>query len=408
MTGDVLRPADAAQVQEVVAWAAAEEQPLSIVGGRSKAALGRPNEADRVLDLSALGGIILYEPEELVFSAGAGTPLDDIEALLAEHGQQLAFEPPDYGPLLGSAPGAATIGGVLGCNLSGPRRIHAGAARDHFLGVRGVSGRGEGFKSGGRVVKNVTGYDMCKLLAGSYGTLAVMTEVTLKVLPAPEANCTVLVMGLDDAAGVKLLTDASQTPHEISGLAHLPKGVAARIELSALTGGGAAVSALRLEGPGPAVEHRAAALAGQFAESGPVERLEGADSVVFWRQIRDVTPFAGEGARILWRLSLPPSAGSEVVRRLSAAAEVQAYYDWAGGLVWLSLAPSSDADHERVRAAVADSGGHALLVRAPPEVRAQVPVFQPQGQALARLNARIKDSFDPRRVLNPGRMYAGL
>ena len=405
---EVLRPADAAQVREAVAWAAAEETPLHVVGAGSKAALGRPSQAQRVLDLSALSGVSLYEPEELVFRAGAGTRLGDIEALLAEHQQQLAFEPADYGPILGSAPGQATIGGVLGCNLSGPRRIHAGAARDHFLGVRGVSGRGESFKSGGRVVKNVTGYDMCKLLAGSYGTLAVMTEVTLKVLPAPEETRTVLIMGLDDEAGIGLLGEAGQTPHEVSGLAHLPAAAAGRIEFPGPSGAGTAVTALRIEGPGPSVDARAAALAAQFAGAGPVEQLEGLESAALWRQVRDVGPFAGEEGRTIWRLSVPPSAGAEVIGRISAKAEADAYYDWAGGLVWLSLAPSPDADHELVRAALAESGGHALLVRARPEVRAQVPVFQPQPQALAGLTQRIKDSFDPRRVLNPGRMYAGL
>ena len=405
---DVLKPADAAQAREAVAWAAAEEQPLEVKGTGSKAALGRPLQAAHALDLSGLSGIGLYEAEELVLSCGAGTPLGEIEALLAENGQQLAFEPADYGPLFGVAAGQATIAGVLGCNLSGPRRIKAGAARDHFLGVKGVSGRGESFKSGGRVVKNVTGYDLCKLLAGSYGTLAVLTEVTLKVMPAPEETRTVLIMGLDDGAAVGVLNEASRTPHEVSGLAHLPAGVAALIGVSPVSGAGAPITALRLEGAGPSVEHRAGALSAQFAGHGAIGELESQESVLLWRQLRDVTPFAGDGERPLWRLSVPPSAGAGVVGRISAEADAEAYYDWAGGLVWLLLGRSADADHERVRAAVTEAGGHALLVRAPAEIRARVPVFQPQGEALSSLTQRIKDSFDPRRILNPGRMYAGL
>ncbi|MDA0662319.1 MAG: FAD-binding protein, partial [Proteobacteria bacterium] len=181
----VLRPENAGQVRDAVAWAVSEETPFEIIGGGSKRAIGRPGNASHTLDLSALRGITLYEPEELVLSAGPGTPMAEINAALAERQQELAFEPPDYGPLFGLAEGAGTLGGVIAANLAGPRRIKSGAARDHFLGFTAVSGRGEDFKSGGRVVKNVTGYDLCKLMAGSFGTLGVMTDVTVKVLPAP-------------------------------------------------------------------------------------------------------------------------------------------------------------------------------------------------------------------------------
>ena len=170
-------------------------------GHGSKRAIGRPAQTDLTLDLSALSGITLYEPEELVLSAKAATPLAEIEALVAAKGQQLAFEPMDYATLLGGVAGRGTIGGALAANLSGPRRIKAGAARDHFLGFSAVSGRGETFKSGGRVVKNVTGYDLCKLIAGSWGTLAAMTEVTIKVLPAAETEETLLIRGLEPAPG---------------------------------------------------------------------------------------------------------------------------------------------------------------------------------------------------------------
>ena len=210
------------QVVEAVAWAAAEEQPLEIIGCGSKRGLGRPVQAANSLDLSGLSGITLYEPEELVLSARAGTKLSQIEAALEEQNQMLAFEPANLAPLLGDEAGEASIGGVLACNLSGPRRIKAGAARDHFLGVESASGRGELFKSGGRVVKNVTGYDLCKLLCGSYGTLAVMTDVTVKVLPRPEKTYSVLLLGLDDATAVQAMSRALGSPHEVSGAAHLP------------------------------------------------------------------------------------------------------------------------------------------------------------------------------------------
>jgi glycolate oxidase FAD binding subunit len=203
------RPTDEKQLAEIVSAALDSEEPLEIVAGGSKRGLGRPLQAPHTLDVSGFSGIRQYEPEELVLSAGAATPMDEIERALAAKRQMLAFEPADWRALLGSGGQGQTLGGIISCNLAGPRRIRQGAARDHFLGFQGVSGRGEAFKAGGRVVKNVTGYDLCKLLAGSYGTLAVMTEITVKVLPLPEATRTVALKGLDDARAVAAWSTAS-------------------------------------------------------------------------------------------------------------------------------------------------------------------------------------------------------
>src|SRR5690606_23108474 len=244
----------AQEVLNIVRWAAAEETPLEILGHGSKRGIGRPVQTEHVLDLSQLSGITLYEPEELVLSAKAGTPISEIEGLLAEHNQQFAFEPMDYGPLLGGESGHGTIGGVLCANLSGPRRIKAGAARDHVLGVYAVSGRGEAFKSGGRVVKNVTGYDLSKGLAGSWGTLAVVTDVTFKVLPAAETEKTLVLSGLDDARAAAAMSEAMGSSAEVSGAAHLPEGVAGRFLSGALAG--AARTVLRVEGVAPSVDYR--------------------------------------------------------------------------------------------------------------------------------------------------------
>lgn len=404
--GTVFAPESAEQVAEAVAWAVAEDAPLEVVGRGSKRALGRPVQAAHSLDLSRLDGITLYEPEELVLSARAGTPLATIEAALEEQRQMLAFEPPDLGPLLGGDAGAASIGGVLACNLAGPRRIKAGAARDHFLGVQAASGRGELFKSGGRVVKNVTGYDLCKLLAGSYGTLAVMTDVTVKVLPRPAKTYTVLLLGLDDATAAQAMTRALGSPHEVSGAAHLPAALAAASEVSYVAGAGAAVTALRLEGPGPSVEYRCAALRRELADLGATEELHSRNSLAFWRELRDVRPFVGREDRAVWRISVAPSAGPNVV---AAIGEGEAFYDWGGGLVWLALLAEGEAGAGKVRAAVAAAGGgHATLIRAPESLRAAEAVFQPLDTAAAMLSERVKDGFDPKRVLNPGRMYAGL
>ncbi|MFY9626291.1 MAG: FAD-binding protein [Rhodoplanes sp.] len=413
---DTIKPRDAKEVEAAIAWALGDGKSLEIVGHRSKRALGRPSQTDATLDLSALAGVTLYEPEELVLSAKAGTPIAEIEALLASRGQALAFEPMDLGPLLGGTPGVGTIGGVLAANLSGPRRIKAGAARDHILGFAGVSGRGETFKSGGRVVKNVTGYDLSKLMAGSFGTLAAMTDVTVKTLPRAETEATVLVLGLDEARAVAAMTTAMGSSCDVSGAAHLPEKIALRASDDVPVGH--AVTALRLEGVAPSVEHRRTALAELMKPFGPLSGLNEPQSRVLWRAIRDVIPFAASAAagtgevgateRPVWRLSTAPSKGAELAGLIAARANTEFLYDWAGGLVWAALAPSDDAGAAIVRSAIAQCGGHATLMRAPAAVRAAVAVFEPQPGPLAALTKRVKESFDPSGVLNPGRMWAGV
>lgn len=394
--GEALRPRDEGDLVEIVQAAAANGTLLELVSGGTKRAFGRPIEG-RLVDLSALSGVTAYEPAELVLTARPGTPMSEIEGLLAQHRQQLAFEPPDLAPLFGAPAGRQTLGGVLGANLSGPRRIKAGAARDHFLGFRAVSGRGEAFKAGGRVVKNVTGYDLPKLLAGSFGTLAALTEVTIKVHPAPEKLRTVLIYGLDEAGAVRALAQAAGSPHEVSGLAHLPPEAARRSGVSYVAGAGASVTAVRVEGPGPSVEHRCRALRDELKGFGATEELHGMNSARFWQEVRDVAPLLPESvAPVLWRLSVTPSEAPAILRALAAE---RWYADWAGGLIWLGV---DAAEPERVRAAVGPHG-HATLVRAPAAARGAA--FQPQPPALAALTRRVKESFDPLRLFNRGRMY---
>jgi len=386
------RPADAGELAAVVAAALAQEEPLELVAGGSKRGLGRPLQLPHVVDLSAFAGIRLYEPEELVLTAGAATPLDEIEAALEAKGQMLAFEPPDWRALYGGG-GRQTLGGVLACNLAGPRRIRQGAARDHFLGFDAVSGRGEAFKAGGRVVKNVTGYDLPKLMAGSYGTLAALTEVTVKVLPRPEATRTLVLAGLDDRAARRAMSAALNSSHEVGGAAHLPGAVARTL--------------LRVEGPVPSVAARADALTLELASFGAVDVLGDGASLALWREVRDAAPFAALPERALWRVSVAPSDGPALVERIADKVDLRHFYDWGGGLVWLAVGGAEDGGAAAVRGALG-AGGHATLVRAPDAVRAAVDVFQPQPAALAALTARVKDGFDPRRILNRGRMYRDL
>jgi glycolate oxidase FAD binding subunit len=402
---DTLKPRDAKEVEDAVRWALGNDKALEVVSQGTKRAIGRPSQTDITLDLSGLTGITLYEPAELVLSAKAGTSLAEIEAVLDMNNQELAFEPMDYGPLLGGEAGKGSIGGAIAANLSGPRRIKAGAARDHFLGVTAVSGRAETIKSGGRVVKNVTGYDMCKVLAGSWGTLAAMTDVTLKVLPKAETEATVIIEGLEDASACAAMAAAMGSATDVSGAAHLPDHVASYFDGLTLP---QATTALRLEGVAPSVMHRKEALVALMKTFGPVSLLDETESRALWRSVRQVKPFAQVATRDrpLWRISTAPAKGYEVAAMITPAAQM--YYDWGGGLIWAAMPFAGEADAASIRAAVAKLDGHATLVRAPASLRASVDVFEPQSAGLAALSKRVKEGFDPKGVLNPGRMWAGI
>ena len=395
-------PTTPAEVLSTVQWSLSEESPLEILGHGSKCGIGRPVQTEHTLDLSNLTGVTLYEPAELVLSARAGTPLAEIEKLLADNGQQLAFEPMDYSPLHGQAPGRGTIGGVLATNLSGPRRLKAGAARDHILGIHAVSGRGEAFKSGGRVVKNVTGYDLSKGLAGSWGTLAVVTDVTFKVLPAAETETTFAVRGLHDEQAAAAMALAMGSSAEVSSAAHLPYPAVARVNGGRF--GSDAATLLRVEGFAPSVAARLDMLRALLRNAGPLEEIVGEKSKALWREVRDCVPFAGSDERPVWRISMAPSDCHGMVMALRRETAVDAFYDWQGGLAWLRM-ESGEPEAGLVRAMLKrHGGGHATLVRASPADRAATPVFQPLPPALATLSARLKEQFDPKNILNPGRM----
>jgi glycolate oxidase FAD binding subunit len=403
---DYIKPNDRKDIEAAVQWAVAGGKSLEVVGHGSKRALGRPAQYDATIDLSGMTGVVLYEPQELILSAKAGTPLTEITDLLASHGQQLAFEPMDYGPLLGGAEGLGTLGGIVAANVSGPRRICVGAARDHLLGAVAVSGRGETFKSGGRVVKNVTGFDLCKLLAGSWGTLGILAEVTVKVLPQAKSEATLAVFGLNDGEAAAAMAVAMSTPLGVSGAAHLPDYLASRFDGIDVA---EASTVFRIEGLEATLDDLVASLKRAVRPFGASTKLNQAASQKLWRAIRDVQPFWVNGPcgdRPLWRVSTAPSKGCEIAARITPAAML--FYDWAGGLVWIAPPVTQDCSAGEIRNAVAAAGGHATLVRAPAAVRASVGPFQPETGALAALTRRVKENFDPKGVLNPGRMWAGV
>jgi len=401
----ILKPSDAQEAAGLVAWAAAEGHPLEIAAGGTKRALGRPVKADHVLDVSGLAGIVDYDPAELILTARPGTRLSLVEEQLNAKRQMMAFEPADWRKLWGSE-GEQTLGGLIACNLAGPRRVRAGSARDYFLGFSAINGRGEIWKAGGKVVKNVTGYDMCKLQAGAFGTLSVLTEVTLKVMPKPETACTILLHGYADEVAIEALAQALNTPFEVSAAAHLPAPVARRSKVGAVAAGLGAVTALRLEGPRPSVGYRVDAIE---ALLGHHARLDERETEAFWREVASVQPLLETDRRIVWRLCPTPSHASPAVRSITGRFDsAEAYFDWGGGLVWLSLDANEageDAGASVVRAAIRQAGGHSTLFLAPEAARASTPVFDPVEGALAQLSARVKAGFDPRGILNPGRMW---
>jgi glycolate oxidase FAD binding subunit len=408
---DTLKVRDAKDVEQVVRTALASEQPLEIVGHGGKRGIGQPMATNALLDLSALNAVTSYEPTELIITVQAGAPLNDVTSLIDSKNQQFAFEPVNTSQLLGT-PNIGTIGGMIGAGLAGPRRIKAGGARDHLLGAHAVSGFGDSFKAGGRVVKNVTGYDLCKLLAGSWGTLAVMTEVTLKVMPKAESERTLVLRGLDDVTANRAMTAGLGSPFDVSGAAHLPNSAlrAAQGALADLGSPGQAVTLLRLEGITASVTHRAASLGEALAPYGAVELVEDATSAAIWSSVRDVAPFAASaalGAWPVWRIVCPPALGGALGQALARDTGGDVIYDWGGGLIWAALPPSADAGDGMLRSRVDAVGGHAMLVRASEAVRRSVDVFHPQQAGLAALGERVRHGFDPKNILNRGRMRRG-
>jgi glycolate oxidase FAD binding subunit len=386
----MIAPVDEAGIIATVQAARAAREPLAIEGQGSKRGLLRPVQAARSLSTRGLTGVTLYRPSELIISARAGTPLAEIEATLAEKGQQLIAESPYLNGVFGtSAP--PSIGGVVAANLSGPRRITWGATRDHVMGLRFINGAGEAIRSGGRVLKNVTGLDLCKLLSGSYGTLGVITEVTLKVLPKPETSATLLIETPDLASAVAALSAGLGSPFGVSAAAALP-------------GTGHVLAALRLEDFAASVAYRMEKLRGLLGSFGAQRVMEDAESRAFWRDVREVEPLQAMPDEAIWRVSVRPSAGPQIASAASAIGG-RVMLDWGGGLVWIAASPSS-ANHMLISEAARTQGGAAMLFRAPESLRLAVPVLPEEAAPLAKIGARVKEALDPGGLFNPGHMRA--
>jgi glycolate oxidase FAD binding subunit len=374
----MLTPASEAELSEAVAAAGG---PLRILGGGTRP-VGRPVTGE-ALSVAGLTGVELYEPGALTIVARAGTPLAEIEALLAKENQRLPFEPMDHRALLGTD-GVPTIGGVVAANVSGPRRIQAGACRDSLIGVRFVDGTGTVLKNGGRVMKNVTGYDLVKLLAGSWGTLGVLSEVAFKVLPETETQANVVIDGLSPHQAVEAMSTALGSPFEVTGAAHL-------------TGRDGPQTVLRLEGFAASVAYRTERLSALLAPFGSVLAEQDASAArALWKEVRDVQAFA-ETSGDVWRISVKPSDAPDI----AALAQGDALFDWGGGLIWVCVPEGTD-----LRARLGAFAGHATLVRASEDTRARIAPFQPEAAPVAALSEGLRQQFDPRGILNRGLMAA--
>lgn len=406
-TSSLMKPADETELTRLVTEAAEQRMPIEIRGNGSKRGIGRSVQSAAAIEMTAFTGITLYEPTELVMSARAGTPLALIEDRLAAKGQMLAFEPLDLGPLGGAPAQSGTIGAVFMTNMGGARRISAGAPRDHLLGIQAVNGRGERFKSGGRVMKNVTGVDLCRGLAGSWGTLAIATDVTFKVLPKAQETRTLVLLGLHDDIAAEVMCAAMGTPYEITGTCHLQAAMVRRLREPRLSAQDQSVTLLRLESFSSFLPQRIAKLKAFFKAYGDIHELNDATSLAVWGELRELS-FLAQRTDPVWRISTAPMAGAKVVRALGAYMPVAAVYDWSGGLVWLEVPATPDAGATDVRRIMATHGGHATLMRAQPAVRAGVDVFQPLAPDVQRLSRGLKAAFDPAGILNPGRMYADV
>ena len=387
---NVLTPQGEAELADMVRQAAGDKTGLEIRGGGTRIGLGRPVQGAKTLSLANISGISLYEPGALTIVAGAGTPLSEIEKTLAEKGQRLPFEPMDHRSLFGTT-GEPTIGGVVAANVSGPRRIQAGACRDSLIGVRFVSGTGEVIKNGGRVMKNVTGLDLVKLMAGSYGTLGVLSEVSFKVLPAPGHQATLGIEGLALKEAIGVLSAALSTPFEISGAAHFPRR------------GQASLTLLRVEGFESQLEYRLEKLKADLAKSLESRIIRAEEHDRLWRSVRDLEMFADTDEAV-WKLSVKPSDAPAIAEAIHKQTTANMLFDWGGGLIWVGVEKAPDAHEPIIRQTVARFGGHATLVRAPNDVRLTTSPFHPEPRVVEQLSGAVRLKFDPAGILNPGRM----
>ena len=388
--------------------------PIELVGSGSKIKIGKSLQCAKTLNLSKLNGIIEYLPEELYIKVKACTPINQIEKELKKNKQQLAFEPIDFGYIFSGKSDYGTASGQVACNISGPRRFKVGSVRDHILGFRGVNGKGEIIKSGGMVVKNVTGYDLSKLVCGSYGTLVALTEITFKVLPAPEESATLVIHNLNLEMATDLLEKAINSSNDISGATFFPTkpkctncvmNIEATFKLNDLKYGGS-FTAIRIEGTKNSIDERAKNLMNELKiKEYDVSILSTYQSEIFWNKVKNLEVFSSTKNNII-RIVIPPSQCVQLMYQLSSI-KFKYYLDWGGALVWIEACELTEEMFDSMRKKVVKQGGYMTMIK-PSDYLPYVEEVFTINRNRFNLSQHIKKSFDPKRILNPGKMYTGI
>jgi len=387
--------------------------PIELIGSGSKRKIGKTLQCAKTLNLSKLNGIIEYLPEELYIKVKAGTSIKAIEQELKKNNQQLVFEPIDFGYFLNGESDYGTAAGQVACNISGSRRFKVGSVRDHVLGFRGVNGRGEIIKSGGVVVKNVTGYDLSKLICGSYGTLVALTEITFKVLPLPEESKTLVINNQKIEKAVHFLDKSISSSNDISGAVFFPdrpmiSGSSMNIEntfkLNDLKQEGS-ITAIRIEGSKNSIDHRIENLINELQIINlNVSILEVHQSEVFWNKVKTLEFFSNSKNSII-RIVIPPSECVNLIYQFSS--KFKYYLDWGGALMWLEVFELSEEMFESIRKKVVKRGGYVTMIKNSNYLPYVEDVFTISSERF-NISQNIKKSFDPKRILNPGKMYTGI
>ncbi|MCY4361715.1 MAG: FAD-binding protein [Gammaproteobacteria bacterium] len=407
MSNERFLPESEQQALELVRWAVAEGRTVSVQGKNTKHGFGLPVSADCTLSLEKLSGILEYHPEELVMTALPGTPMTEIREELTKHNQHLAFEPPALNRLY-QVEDEGTIGGSFIGNLAGPRRFKSGSARDHILGVRAINGRGETWKSGGKVIKNVSGYDMSKLVTGSWGTLSVVTELTFKVLPAPPVTRGLAVWGLSARLGTALMAQVISTPCETSGLAYLPEAALTAIGRDGASFPDKTLTLIRLEGTELSVKERLQSITGWLPDGCEYSVLEQAASIAAWSLIGNTAPLQdAQRTPGILKISLPPASAWNLARFIDELRGCTWYLDAAGGWLWVGICQAGMTDKiHAISREVDTTGGATTIYRAPSAVKQETGIYPFPGESIKRLNEKIKHSFDPGNIFNPGRLIS--
>ena len=402
---DIYKPDNEKDLQEIIKYCFKKNLPIEIIGRGTKNQIGKRLQCAKTLDMSNISGIIDYKPEELYITVKAGTPILTIQNELKKNNQHLAFEPVNFSELFKKDSNEGTIGGTLSCNFSGSRRFKVGSARDHILGFKGFNGKGEKIKSGGTVVKNVTGYDLSKLITGSFGTLLVLSEITLKVLPLQTDTKTIVVSGLSLEHALGILGSAISSSNDPSGAVVYPDSLRNNFVFNDLTHPGS-ITAIRVEGSKTSTEQRINNLIQDLSLLDKnVTVIDSIQSEIFWEDTRSIKVFSKNQKNIL-RAVVPPSETINLINRLKSFHPTY-FIDWGGSLIWIELDYLSNQKIDQIRKRILVADGYLTVIKSPENIKSSSELFTIDPIKF-KISQNIKKSFDPKRIFNPGKMYTGI